>query len=330
MPECLRAEEVAEVGTFIPIRTSSLRPDTVTAFDLFIRSSPDQHPVLYRERNLPFTVETLKRLDADTIEWFFISSRQEDDYQRYLANNLSAILVDDTVPLSERCEILYVSAQGLMRRLMDNPPGPEEIKESKQLVSESVQFLFRQRGAFAHLLRLTSYDYYTYTHSVDVFVYTLSFARRAGYHDLSTLYELGQGALLHDVGKSLIDPSIVKCKATLSDEQWESMKAHPLRGYELLDKPGGLSFLGLDVVRHHHEKLDGSGYPDGLSGKDLSPLVRICTITDIFDALTTRRPYKDPLGSFPALRLMQDEFDKKLDRELFRTFVEMMGRPDDT
>ena len=86
----------------------------------------------------------------------------------------------------------------------------------------------------------------------------------------------------------------------------------------------------MDVVHHHHEKLDGSGYPEGLSGEELSPFARICTITDIFDALTTRRAYKDSLGSFPALRLMQEEFGAKLDKGLFRVFVEMMGRPDDT
>lgn len=330
MPECLREEASAGMGAFIPIRVSSLRPDTVASFDLFIRSNPEQDPVLYRERNLPFTVDTIERLDTDAVKWFFISSRQESDYQRYLEDNLGAILADDTMPPDEKCEILYTSAQGLMCRLMDDPPGAQEITQSKQLVAESVRFLSRQKGALTHLLQLTSHDYYTYTHSVDVFVYTLSLAGRAGYSDTRTLNELGQGALLHDVGKSRIDASIVNCTTTLSDEQWKAMKAHPVYGHELLSRPGGLSPLGLDVVHHHHEKLDGSGYPEGLSGEELSPFARICTITDIFDALTTRRAYKDSLGSFPALRLMQEEFGAKLDKGLFRVFVEMMGRPDDT
>jgi HD-GYP domain-containing protein (c-di-GMP phosphodiesterase class II) len=90
---------------------------------------------------------------------------------------------------------------------------------------------------------------------------------------------------------------------------------------------GGLADVALDVTRHHHEKLSGSGYPDGLAGGEILPPVRICTIADIFDALTTRRSYKDAMGSFPALKLMRDELLDEIDRDLFQIFVEMMANP---
>ncbi len=325
MAEVQNPEENVKQTTFISIRVSSLQMDTVTAFDLYIRSKSGQDPVLYRERNLSFTAETLERLASNNVEWLFISSRQEGEYTRYLEDHLDTILADENVPLTEKCEILYTSAQGLVHELMDNPPGCDEISRSKKLVEESVQFLSKQKDALKHLMQLTSHDYYTYTHSVNVFVYTISLAQRVGFNDKAELNDFLQGALLHDVGKSLIDQDIVNFKGKLNKYQWDLLKRHPIYGYEILSKDGGLGKVGLDVVRHHHEKLDGSGYPDGLSGKAISPFVAISTITDIFDALTTRRPYRKPLASFPALRLMQREFKGQLDPSMFSAFVQMMG-----
>ena len=155
-------------------------------------------------------------------------------------------------------------------------------------------------------------------------VFSVTLASRT--RDLgSDLQDFATGALLHDIGKSSLDPSILRSTTELTDDQWQMMKKHPEFGCDILDEHGQLGEMAFTVVRHHHEKLNGHGYPDGLTNEDIPFYVRIVTIADIFDALTTKRTYKDAVGSFPALKLMHDEMSDHLDPAIFKVFVGLMG-----
>jgi len=312
---------------FRRIYLSGLRVDTVTDFALYLRTRPGEVPVLFRERNLPFTEEVRQRLLDSKVDRLFIRSGQEDAYALYIERNLDYILKSPDVPTDEKAGMLYFSVQRLMAQVMTDARSGPLIQRSKHVVESTVDFMLTEKAAFEHLLEVVSYDYYTYTHSVNVFVFSLALAQRTWINEPARLRAFGDGVLLHDVGKSRIDPSIVNCRGKLTPEQWEIMKHHPVYGYEILTANRTIGPVGLDVVRHHHEKLRGAGYPDGLKGDQISRAVRICTIADVFDALTTRRTYKSALHSFPALKLMQDEMAKDLDPDLFRAFVELMGNP---
>lgn len=310
----------------IPI--ASLRQDTIPPFDLYLQTVGEQAPVLYREKNLPVTASVLSTLADQRHEYVFLATSQDSEYLRYVEENLDSVLSDEGVPVAKRSQVLYSCAQGLVSQILDEPRSRELIERSRDLVAATTRFLTGEQAAFAHLLKLVSYDYYTYTHSVNVFVFSVTLAQRVGFRDPQLLREFGEGVLLHDIGKSMIDPSITNCTGKLSDEQWKSMKMHPVYGYEILSEHGSLTGMALDVVRHHHEKIRGGGYPDNLKGKQIAPLVRISTIADIFDALTTRRSYKSALPTFDALRIMRDEILKDLDDGYFRAFVSMMGNPE--
>ena len=310
----------------IPI--ASLRRDTVPPFDLYLQTVEHQQPVLYREKDLLITASVLESLTEQRHEFVYLSTDQDANYLRYAEQNLGAVLSDVGVSVAERSQVLYSCAQGLVSQILDEPRSKELIERSRELVATTTKFLSGEQSAFSHLIKLVSYDYYTYTHSVNVYVFGVALAQRVGFQDVQLLQEFGEGLLLHDIGKSMIDPSITNCTGKLSDEQWKSMRMHPVYGYEIMMEHGNLTEMGLDVVRHHHEKIRGGGYPDDLKGRQISPLVRISTIADIFDALTTRRSYKSALPSFDALRIMRDEIQKDLDAEYFRAFVSMMGHPD--
>jgi len=312
--------------SFIGITVASLRLDAVTEFDLYLIPGDSGPPLLYRERDLVFTPEALQRLRDNQVRELLIPADQNGRYLRYLERNLRAILEDPAVPIDEKSEVVYCSAQGLVQSILQDPRAHDLVSRSRGMVESTVELLHAERNAFEELLKVTSFDYYTHTHSVNVFVFTVALGQRIGY-DLATLREVGQGALLHDLGKSQLDPHIINSKGKLTPAQWDAIRRHPVLGYEILREHSGLDDLVLDVARHHHEKLNGAGYPDGLSASSISPYVRITTIADIFDALTTRRAYKGALGSFPALRLMKNEMKNELDRTLFAQFVEMMGDP---
>lgn len=312
---------------FRPVPVVSLRVDTRLDFDVYIQTVVEQPPVLYREKNLIFTTQALDRLVEHKREQIFIPMTQDREYRKYVESHLETILGDPGVTVAAKSEVVYATAQSLVAEVLKEPRSHELLMRSRNVVSATTKFLTSEHTAFQHLLPLVSYDYYTYTHSVNVFVFSMSLAQRVGITDQKVLEEFGEGALLHDIGKSQIDPAIVNCRGKLNDEQWKQMRKHPVYGYELLSDHAKLGELALHVVRHHHEKIQGGGYPDGLLGKKIPPLVRISTIADIFDALTTRRSYKPALESYKALQLMRDEMSKDIDPEYFRVFVEMMGNP---
>ena len=305
----------AETGlTYFPIVVSSLCADVVTDFDLYWMPQERQALVLYRHRDLPFGEEPRERLAENKVEKLYVDTGQGEAYRRYLERNLKTLLTDENIDLATKSTVLYSTARSLVKDVLEDPRAGTTIQRSRDFVEGATDFMMRERAALESLMKVSSFDYYTYSHSVNVFVFSVSLALREGM-DVSTLRRYAMGSLLHDIGKSEIDSDILHCKGKLSDEQWRIMKLHPVYGCDIV----------LDVTRHHHEKLSGKGYPDGLKGDDVSTFVRISTIADIFDALTTRRPYKDAMPSFPALSLMKDEMLGDLDPELFRRFVMMVG-----
>ncbi len=317
--------EETEAKIFIPVRLASLRLDTVTGFDLYVRPRPGDPPVLYREKALPFDESVRRRLEENEVRELFVSTSQEKEWRRYLERNLSAVLQDPALGIEEKSELAYSSTQELVRETFETPRSNEMIQRARQVVISMVGFMLREKGALASLMKVMSFDYYTYTHSVNVFVFSVALARRCGYDDNRALRDLGQGTLLHDVGKSMLDPALVNFEGKYTPAQFREMKKHPLQGHVILKRQGTLSALALDIVRRHHEKFGGNGYPDGLKEPQISPFVRICTIADIFDALTTERSYRNSMDSFAALKLMKEENAKDLDPKFFRTFVEMLG-----
>jgi putative nucleotidyltransferase with HDIG domain len=320
------ARPVQDTKHFFPIYLTSLRIDTLIDFDLYIQNDPHRPPVLYRNRNLAFTEMDRFRLSENAVTQLYVPSDQEVAYYHYVEANLPSILTDPNVKMDERSEVLYHSAMHLVQELLDDPRSKSLLPRSKSMVQNSAGFIFNQEKALQHLIKVTSYDYYTYTRSVNVLVFSIALCKRLGYSE-NDIQAFGNGALLHDVGKSMIDPAILNTPGRLTKEQFEIVKQHPVFGENILRQQKVDTSGILDVVRHHHEKRTGKGYPDGLQEDQLSEFVRIITIADIFDALTTRRPYKDAMNTFEALKLMKDEMSGELDQRLFQAFVGMLGNP---
>ena len=297
----------------------------MTGFDLFLRTERESEPVLYRQHDLSLTQEVLDRLRAHDVEDLYISRGQEDVYYRYIEDQIPMLLADDDVAVPEKTQILYDTAHHMVRDFMNDPGRGDVIPRSKAMVDSVVNFMFKDDTSFSYFLKASSFDYHTYTHSVNVFVYCVTLAQYLGHDDMDFLLEFGTGALLHDIGKSRISDEILKWKGPLSDEQWKIMKMHPTWGHEILSEHGISSEIILNVTLCHHEKLSGSGYPNGLKADEIPSYVRIATVCDIFDALTTRRSYKNAINSFPAFKLMKDEMPGELDPEIFKSFVSMMA-----
>ena len=329
--------QALEESAFIPVSLSSLRVDSVTSFDIYLarsqvqlgkkRPERSQPFVLYAERNLTFTEKARRRLVENNVATLYIRDAQHVQYKRYVEENLPAVLADPSVKLEEKSKMLYSAASGVAESVMNDPESLENLQRSREIVKHTVDYMLQGREVFTFLLRRLSSVYEVYTHCVNVVTYGVALAQRASENDPATLREVAMGALLHDIGKSKIDPEILNCRGSLTNEQWETMKRHPVDGYEMLSDTGAVGEIALDIVRHHHERLGGGGYPDNLKGNFISRFVRVISIVDVFDALTTDRLYQKARSSFAALNLMRLQVANDLDPDLFRTFVGMMGAP---
>ena len=307
---------------FQPIYLDSIRVDSVLEFDLYIKINNEL--VLYRASNLPFTERTRQKLMDNKVDRLFITSDNVQLYQRYIEKNLDKILADPAVREDKKAGILYETSTQMVKDVLSNPTYGENIQRSKDLVANTVSYILKGREAFLNLLKITSFDYYTYTHSVNVCTFAIALAQQLGFSDEEFLHELGVGALLHDVGKSKISERILNKRSALNQIEFEIMKKHPQWGVDILSEAKEIPESSCFSVLQHHERGDRRGYPAGLSLDEMHISSRIVAIVDSFDAMTTERVYQKAMSTFPAMKVL---FSRKgaYDEQILRAFVELMG-----
>lgn len=191
------------------------------------------------------------------------------------------------------------------------------------VVEEVAQSLARNPSAFVSLARLKTRDDYTYMHSVAVCALMIGLARQLGLSEAQTR-EAGLSGLLHDIGKMQMPLEVLNKPGSLTDAEFTIMRTHPEHGHALLDGNPNVPDITLDVVMHHHEKLDGTGYPHRLAGEQISQMARMGAICDVYDAITSKRPYKaawDPAGSLQRMAQWKGHFDPAI----FQAFLKSVG-----
>jgi HD-GYP domain-containing protein (c-di-GMP phosphodiesterase class II) len=198
-----------------------------------------------------------------------------------------------------------------------------DAEHCRPLVNDIAESVYRNPGALVSLARLKTADDYSYMHSVAVCALMVSLGRTLQLSE-AQCKEAGLAGLLHDMGKALMPSEILNKPGKLSDEEFAVMRSHPERGHALLIEGGGASDAVLDVCLHHHEKVDGSGYPHKLSGDAITLLARMGAVCDVYDAITSDRPYKagwDPAESIARMASWQGHFDSAV----FSAFVKSLG-----
>ncbi len=283
--------------------------------------------VLYTRGGERFTDRHRQRLIEGGVCEVFIHSEQEQVYRDYLERHLGTVLEDDAAPLEDRARILHDTSVDIVRtafaeRLPQSLARQKNYQRIVDFVQEAMRFL-TTRESFRAFAQMVSHDYRTYSHSVHVFLYSAAILQ--SYEpDEETLVQAGVGAMLHDIGKTLISHDILNKTGALTLAERRIIETHPLKGVSLVAALP-LSQTACNCILFHHEKLDGSGYPTGLTGADVPLPVRAVTIADIYDAMTTNRPYCRAMNPFHVLRIMRDEMFHELDMEMFKRFVTILS-----
>lgn len=291
-------------------------------FNLYQKENPTQMSLFLQSNT---TLDKEKQQKLQKIEQVYIDKNEKNKYEKFIEYNLQNIIQDKSLPLDERTEAVYTSSSELVNSLFSNPNALENAKRSEKIVTPILESIIHNEDTISSYMKIIEYDYYTHTHSLNVSIYALSLGAVLNLDEESLKY-LGQAALLHDLGKSKINHEIVNKNGSLDNIEFEQMKMHPALGYDTALSLGIQNKAILDGIRHHHEKLNGMGYPDGLKGNEISLFPRIIGICDVFDALSTRRSYKEAMNSYEALILMKSQMNEHLDMKILNSFIRMLHK----
>lgn len=267
--------------------------------------------LLLLNKGVDLTESLVNRLRLSNIFYIYIEDRISEGIE---VNSV----VDDQMKASIAFSIKEVmntgntSSKGIM--------SMKSIKSIKNIVNELIEEIKSKDEHSYMAVELMGTDMNTYSHSVNVAILSILTANEYGY-PAETVRKIGFGALLHDIGKVKIDTEVLQKTTPFSDEEWKEMMNHSKYGYEMVKSDPNISAISKSIILNHHEKLDGSGYPNKLTADKLPPFLRIVTMADMFDALTTDRVYRKRISVNTALEILMSECTYKLDSEIYRLFI---------
>jgi putative nucleotidyltransferase with HDIG domain len=199
-----------------------------------------------------------------------------------------------------------------------------DMDATKKAIQSCVASIMRNANALLWLTQVKNQDRYTAEHSLRVGILAIAFGRFLDFEE-PELELLGLCGMLHDVGKVKIPDEILNKPARLTRIEFDIMKEHASLGKDILLRQKGVDKLIIDTANYHHERIDGKGYPEQLNASYLHKYVRMVSIVDVYDAITSARPYKVGSPAFDALKILFSERDKHFDNDLVEAFIRMVG-----
>ncbi len=298
-----------------PVDRDFLMPGSEISFPLFLKESfvvtcclqaDDNRPVCIGEDGLPEGEIVIRQTDIPR-------------YRSYL----DEIIRRQKENIVVQTKITRENAKLTIRDFLESPRSGKIFDTTRDVVDRMIDIILQRNDTFIGLLTLNAHDFYTYAHSVNVAALAIALARALGLPQ-KDLFAVGIGGVLHDLGKSRVSHEVLNKTTRLTNEEFREIREHVSFGRTMLAEYTGIPAPALSFVVEHHELLNGKGYPAGLQAGEISIYGRMASILDVYDAITTERPYKKAYPPFYALQLIGEE-KEKYDQSVFMEFVKVLG-----
>ena len=309
---------------FVAVSPLLIFPEALGAFRVYLKQG--NWYVLYASENERFTEEHSRQLHENGVSEVFIEAHQQPQYEQYIEDNLGDILSNTNLPIESRANFFYGVSSHILKNVYTShlPDDMDEEKYTRieNFVKQSTAFLSKEESIKA-ISSFVSHDYKTYTHCVHVFLYTMMVLHQYSMTE-KDMVQYGIGAVLHDIGKTRISRDILNKSGKLTPQERERINNHPVLGVAVCSKLS-LSQEAVNSILFHHERNDGRGYPAGLRAADIPLPVRVISMADAYDALTSDRPYARGMRPFSALSIIRDTRIGSYDKQVYKQFIMMLG-----
>lgn len=280
---------------------SSLLDGSLTDFDLFL--SVKGEDILYAAPGYCWTRDETTRLLAHGWSDFRVDAAQAPLIQMYLQLARLPLVEKNQAP-ARRINSLQDLAASFTQCLYSGEVSAAAVHFGEKIAQGIVDCLMENQASVKEISGLMDHDQYTFYHSARVAVFATAMSISMGVTDEKHLQRIATGGLFHDVGKKDVPLEVINKPGALDQAEWQKMRAHPSQGHEAL-KAAGLSLETMEIVLHHHERMNGSGYPHGLQQSGIMTEVQIAAVADIYDALTSSRSYQKRKSRYEALDFMK-------------------------
>jgi len=301
-----------------PLSLACISPAYFPDIALYVRNSGNY--ILYKNHDRKFTEVDQHRLARTSTEFLYVRSGDMEVVTEYLEQNLDTLLAREDIDSGAKGTILYQTAANYVTDVFDEPDKAADIIRCRSLIRHLMKYVSGHEDALKALQAITSQNYYIFTHSVQMAALMMLVHDRLFEIPHDEMIDVGIGSLLHDVGLVFLSSDLLNKPDALAAIEYHKVKQHAQKGYEHLKSAGTLGEVSLTIVRHHHEKYDGSGYPSGLKGDDIPRSAQLAALCDTYCAMTTERPKHNALPKSEALRIMGEEVGSTFSPELFKRF----------
>ncbi|MCX5810765.1 MAG: HD domain-containing protein [Proteobacteria bacterium] len=347
---------------YMAIPPGAIIPGSLPKFKIYVLS-PNGHHILWARDGNEVSTKQLTKLADSGLKEVFIDLEEEIKYEQYLEAHLGDILENQGSSHDQKAAIFSKVSTNVVKDSFETSLGlgtmnTDALQRTQALVKNALIFIAESNSLQA-LAKMIGHDYKTYEHATKVLWFTVAFLRNnpdvieqiePDYQTFDEvqkkeiLKQCGVGAMLHDIGKVFVSQEILNKNGPLTAVEWEIMKHHPLSGLAMLLDTEIPVFVKKAIL-HHHEDFCGGGYPMSLEGQNITILARVLRIVDVFDAMTSRRPYKEAISPVKAAQIMvgtptekikmedgseQDDRDQGMrqcfDEQLLRKFILFLGK----
>lgn len=306
------------------ISIDSISPDCFPNVALYLRNGANY--VLYKDPDRKFTSADYSRLERNFTEFLYVRSGDMEVLNEFMESSLEEMLARDDLSSTAKGRILYQTSVNCVIDMFETPESSANLLRCRNLVHHILQHVTTDTHALSSLKAVIDHNFYIFAHAVQVTALSLLVHEKLFDLAPDEMIDVGIGSLLHDYGMIFITSEVLEKNDALSDFEYYKVKQHTQKGYEYLKRSGNYSEVVLNIVRYHHERYDGNGYPTGLKGDNIPRSGQVAAICDVYSALIMDRAHRKASSHADAIKIMREEAKSGVyDVELFNNFVEIVN-----
>ena len=291
---------------------------------LYLRSGANY--VLYKDPDRSLTDEDYRRLERNYTKLFYVRSGDMDILNEFIESKLTGMLARDDLSSIAKGRILYQTSVNCVIDLFELPETSANLLRCRNMVQHIMRHVATDSHALEALSTIIDHNFYIFTHAVQVTALSLLVHKKLFVLAHDEMIDVGIGSLFQDFGMTFITSEVLEKSDPLSDLEYWKVKQHTQKGYEYLKHSGKYGEIVLNIVRYHHERYDGSGYPTGLKGNDIPRSGQVAALCDVYCALIMDRPQRKANSHADAIRIMREEAGNgAFNPDLFNDFVEIIN-----